>query len=263
MWRGWTNSTENDEIIYCHFSFYRLNKLSLLSWYILFWHLYKGGNIMTARVTIFTPKSIIMSADSRMSLGTPDNISGVETIQKVFYIRKTCTGISVFGDGRKNNTNIIDVLIEFALNLSVMKQKDVAIKLSEFMKNNYPLFHTHFVVSGYDGETPYVYEFDSQNPVLERKNVNLDGTLAYSILADLLPETIEVIKPLLPDFINISNEEVKELIDSIFEREINNQAIRYDKSKRHIDVAKPIHYLELYPNTYKITSPLEFDCYLD
>jgi hypothetical protein len=39
--------------------------------------------------------------------------------------------------------------------------------------------------------------------------------------------------------------ELHELIDSIFNREIKNQTIRYDKHKRHIDVAKPIHYLEL------------------
>ncbi|QCJ45412.1 hypothetical protein FAY30_26020 (plasmid) [Bacillus sp. S3] len=215
---------------------------------------------MTARVTIYTRTSIIMSADSLLSLRTPDKVIGTETIQKVFYIKKNGTGISVFGTGRQNNINIRDILKEFASNLPNQNQTSVASSLSDFMKAKYSNFHTDFVLCGFDGDTPFVFELESKNqwqPV--RKNLDDAGNIKSDILGDLSDSTINDIIPLLPNFEQITNIEALKLIDTIFDQEIKNQS----KTGKFINVGKPINYLELFPDSHMVIGPLANDSYLD
>lgn len=223
---------------------------------------------MTALATVFTSTSIIMSGDSLMLLGSKKDPIGQRLVQKVFIISSSNTGISAIGDGLKDGIYLQSILKNFVSNLNLSDETPQALiaeELGRYMNENYPQFDTSFYVCGYNDGEPYVFELLKKTRLKPRRvNIHPNGSIRYSIIADLLPETVQELQCSLPSFKNMSDDEVISYLQHVYDLEIANQEKRLKIDKRPIDVSKPISYIVIKNGSHKIISVYSLeDTYLD
>lgn len=203
---------------------------------------------MTAIVTVYTPTSITMASDSLMILGTAENPIGTCTIEKLYYFHELNICISAFGDGRLNGLFIGDIVSKFITSTTTSDIAQVAHLFEDHMREKHTEFNTLFHICGYKKSEPYVYELDNiEKKPLRRVNVTSENEVKYSILGQFLPETIESIISLMPNFNTITEEDVDILIKYAFENEIKYQETKHTSSGRTIDVGYPIKSVRLLP----------------
>ncbi|MFJ7308820.1 hypothetical protein [Peribacillus frigoritolerans] len=200
---------------------------------------------MTLIATVFTPTCLVMGADTLIQL-TPDHLSteiiGVEEIQKLFYLSKTNTGISVRGRASWEGRSIKAILHEFSITIdSSFTQKDIAEHFNNYIRKTYPRLNTSFHLSGYTNNEPYVYDMDFDDG-FQRENIE-KGSLRYSVLARVDdPEVHNKILP-LPDFSTMDIAYSIYFLDNLFKYKIE-----VENKKPIPSVGYPVDYLILTPH---------------
>lgn len=206
---------------------------------------------MTALVTVYLKRAILMSADSleiEIDSYETQNIIGMGITQKLFLIESSGTGISVGGFSGWDDKSVADILREFvnSASLTQKSQTDIATDLSHFLSKNYPRLQSRFHLSGFDGGEPVVMELvyiSEGNWKLTRKNARSDGTLDNHFLAMCEKETARHFRLHPPGFDAFAIDDAVAFIRKLYEREID----LVTRIKNPPDVAEPIDILVIFP----------------
>lgn len=174
---------------------------------------------MTAIATIFTPTAITMAADSLMILGSYKNPLGTMQVQKVYYHSDLNIGISMIGEGQKSvGIRIQDLINEFFSSNTLQDIKQIVHSFSDFLVHHKHKFDTSFHICGYKAGIPYIFDLDQSHQLRPRRaNQYHNGSIGYSILAELSPLTSKAFMQYPPNFSLVNDEDTIFLIKHIFD----------------------------------------------
>lgn len=210
---------------------------------------------MTALASLYNNNFIVMAADSLFT--TVDNyqnlvFQGYTSIQKIFLIGKTRTGISVIGNASYCSESIDSILKNFSSKVLSPNdtQETVIYRLENYINNNYPNFETEFHVGGFSNGYPYLFSYKYGSQIEQHKN---------GILFQMSNNVIESLKLILSklNLDTISYLDAIEAINESYDVELKfqntkiipqlNQPIQDVKSIKDVD--KPIDILVLQKDT--------------
>ena len=150
---------------------------------------------MTLIITTYVPEGIVMASDSRQWIRiegkTPDGKNftvetvGSDAVMKTFLLEKQQVGISNFGQDLLNGVPMGSYINRF-MEEELVAADDVTTipeKLIKYFRISFPQADAGFHIAGYKREgkasIPHVYRCHIAKNVIERKNVNTDGSLQY------------------------------------------------------------------------------------
>ncbi|WFA87642.1 hypothetical protein [Paenibacillus amylolyticus] len=209
---------------------------------------------MTLIATAYAHECIVMGTDTllqRTENYQTNKIIGYGSIQKLFFIRKTGTGISVRGRASWGEKTIKQILQNFTHTVeSSMRQCDVADALQLYIKSNFPQLETSYHKAGYQDTEPFIYDLDFDSGLnLVRENVDRKGFLRYSVLARIDDTEVRNQVLPLPDFSKMQENQVFDFMETLFKLKIQAENLKPTPS-----VGYPIDYLFLSHDQSKFVS---------
>lgn len=139
---------------------------------------------MTIISAVYVPDGIVLSADSRLTGtfkkddGTIERYAISDNSQKIVLIRNSTIGVVLYGNGDVDGKNVTTFISLF--NSTYIDEQDTVEVVSKKLKEQLIKCEVHdsfFILAGYDGDEPFVYEVTSKK--VERKNFE-DNKVLYS-----------------------------------------------------------------------------------
>ena len=150
---------------------------------------------MSFVIAVYVPEGIVMASDSRQSVTVEGKSAQgksfkVETVNsdavvKTFLLEQHQIGISNFGQNLPDGMPIASHIERF-IEEELTPKDDIASvprKLIEYIRKSFPDVEAGFHIAGYKKEgkvsVPHVYSCHVSQNIVERRNINQDGTLIY------------------------------------------------------------------------------------